>query len=283
MAVTKVVMPKLSEADGDAARSSSGSRRRATGSRGATSWPRSRPTRPTWRWRRSAPACCARSSCRPAAGAGGRAHRGHRRARRGHRRGGEPGGRGAAAGARLRPGRRRSGPAGPAAAGATAIGQPSRRRAAPAAPRGPRGTHAGARGRPDRAARGRAVARRRRPARGRRRPAVAATATAGAREGLAAGPEDRRPVRGRSRARPRQRAWRPHHPPRRGGGLDRRRPRAAAVAAPAAAGVEFEDRPLSPMRADHRQAHAAQQGAGARTSTSRPRSRWTARGRCARS
>ena len=47
--------------------SSSGARTRATRSRWATCWPRSRPTRPTWRWRRSARACCARSWCPRAA------------------------------------------------------------------------------------------------------------------------------------------------------------------------------------------------------------------------
>ena len=116
-----------------AARSSSGSRRKATASRPATSWPRSRPTRPTSRWKPSARGVL-RKILMPGRQHGARrlAHRRHRRARRGHRRASR-----ARRVERRRPrcsrSRRRRG---------DRDGQPSRRGAAAAPARGSRGAHA---------------------------------------------------------------------------------------------------------------------------------------------
>ena len=67
MAVTKVVLAKLSPTMEEGTIVKWNKNEGDAGQGRATCWPRSRPTRPTWRWRRWAPACCARSWCRPAA------------------------------------------------------------------------------------------------------------------------------------------------------------------------------------------------------------------------
>ena len=230
----RCVMPKLSEADGDAARSSSGSSRKATASRPATSWPRSRPTRPTSRWRRSAAACCARSSCRPAStvpvgsliGVIAEPERGHRRAcvapGGGARRRRRPPPAGAGRSGRRRP--RPRWPSRPAAVPAAAAPRgPRRAHAVPASARPRRRDGAGRRGAGDRQ-RGPAAAAARRPATAGRVKASPLARKIAAQSGVDL------------QAGPRQRPRRPHRAPRRGGGRRPRRrcrPVAAAGGAPA--------------------------------------------------
>ena len=244
-------------------------------SRAATSWPRSRPTRPTSRWRRSAPGVL-RKILVPAGRQVpvGDADRRDRGAERGHRR------RWPAARARDSPGARAR----------------CRRVAWPAVPprsRASRAARSGRAGTPpppcaDRVQRRArhhgggpiALQPRRRaepaPGDGGRVKASPLARKIAAQSGVdlalvqGSGPGGRIIRRDVEAARPPRR--RPAAPP-----LPRR-PRAPEFVIPAAGGRVRGSCALSPMRARHRQAHAAVQGAGPALLRHRRRSRWTARG-----
>ena len=286
MAVSKVVMPQALRGDGERQDHQVAQEGRRPRPGAATSSPRSRPTRPTSRWRPSAPACCARSCAgRAARCPSARSSASSRSPTRTSRAvASQPGGAAAAACRAERP------PAKPAPATAAAAAAAG----GGAAQRGLR-ARAGCRRRgPDAGRRGGAWPQPpRRRARGRpgSRPRPARRDDRAAQAGVDLSCPAHRPA-GRSRrdveaaavgdAWPRQRARRAHVPARCRGGRRgaRRAPGRGARRAP---GAEFEDRPLSPMRAAIAKRMPLSQGAGAaflRHLGSRDGSR---HGRCARS